>query len=139
MTVKKIIITNVLDTKSAFGVFCDDHIQNVFIPSKVFIASNLKVGSVVDALIVPNMKHQEKTPWLAAKIQNEVLVDNTRNKIKNQIIKHLRNVDATSYEISHELNVYEGDVQSILDEMFAEGKVLIDTVYSLRETAHEQA
>jgi len=140
VAVKKIMITNVLNTKSAFGVFQNDYSQNVFIPSKVFADNNLKVGAIVDALIVPNTKHQSKTPWLAAKIEerNFEPIDLNKERNKKLILEILNEFDSTIYEIENSLNIGEESIQLILDELLNEGKLCVHTVYSLSEEDYDE-
>ena len=65
----EIIITNRLQTGTAFAVLSSDMTQNVFIPSKLALDASLRPGQKVMAQIVPNMSQPDKTPWLAISLE----------------------------------------------------------------------
>lgn len=67
----EIIITNILPTGTAFGVLEDDMTQSVFIPSKVARGAGLQISGRINASIVPNITHSDKTPWLAIALHVE--------------------------------------------------------------------
>lgn len=63
-----IIITNVLPTRTSFGVTDNGAAESVFIPSRVSTVCDLAVGQRVEASLVPNSREPERTPWLAIHI-----------------------------------------------------------------------
>ena len=64
-----ILITNVLDSGTAFGVTMGDGPQAVFVPGKVATAVKAQTGDRFVAMLVPNTIQPEKTPWMAARIE----------------------------------------------------------------------
>jgi hypothetical protein len=131
MNTTKIIITNVLPTNSAFAVLKDDHSQNVFIPSKIYDANPFEIGETVNALLVPNIQHHSKTPWLAARIIAQP-VTVVQSNLRAMIVTHLQGYDATVQELASALGSNESDIEDVLTELARDGYLISETVYSLK-------
>jgi hypothetical protein len=131
MNTTKIIITNVLPTSSAFAVLKSDHSQNVFIPSKIYDATPFEIGETVDALLVPNVQHHSKTPWLAARIIAQP-VTVAKPDLRAMIVTHLQGYDATVQELASALGGSESDIEDVLTDLARDGYLISETVYSLR-------
>lgn len=69
-----IIVTNILQTKTAFGM-TKDRSESVFIPGKVAEAANIRIGQTVKAMLIPNPNMPEKTPWMAVFINGSTEAD----------------------------------------------------------------
>ena len=131
MNTTKIIITNVLPTNSAFAVMQDDHTQNVFIPSKIYDATPFEIGETVDALLVPNVQHHSKTPWLAARIVAQPVAV-VQSNLRERITAHLQEYDATVQELASSLGGSESDIEDALNDLARNGYLISETVYSLK-------
>jgi hypothetical protein len=134
MNTTKIIITNVLPSNSAFAVLESEHSQNVFIPSKIYDATPFEIGETVDALLVPNIQHHSKTPWLAARIiaQPAAVV---QSNLRERIIAHLQEYDATVQELASALGCDESAIEDVLTDLARDGYLISETVYSLKGAA----
>jgi hypothetical protein len=134
MNTTKIIITNVLPSNSAFAVLKSDHSQNVFIPSKIYDAQPFEIGETVDALLVPNVQHHSKTPWLAARIIAQPVAV-AKPDLRDMIVTHLQGYDATVQELASALGCSEGDIEDALNDLARDGYLISETVYSLKGAA----
>jgi hypothetical protein len=134
MNTTRIIITNVLPTSSAFAVLQDDHSQNVFIPSKIYDATPFEIGETVDALLVPNVQHHSKTPWLAARIIAQPVAV-VQSNLRERIIAHLQEYDATVQELASALGGNESAIEDALNDLARDGYLISETVYSLKGAA----
>jgi hypothetical protein len=140
MNTTKIIITNVLPTSSAFAVLQDDHTQNVFIPSKIYDAQPFEIGETVDALLVPNVQHHSKTPWLAARIIAQPVavvqpVQPVEVNLRAKIVAHLQEYDATFDEILNYVGGDRADINKALSQLSQDGVLMSEVVYSLKGAA----
>lgn len=127
------MITNKLHTGTAFAVLADDMTQNVFIPSKLALDSNLRPGQKIMAQIVPNMSQPDKTPWLAISLEGaeHVSPDDT---LAAFILGNLQaDGRATVEEIAEDMNMSDAVVASTLAQMVADGRVVRLTCYDLPE------
>lgn len=68
MSTQNIIIAHILPTGTAFAVTQSRPAESVFVPGKVASDAGIVVGEEVEAILVPNVREPECTPWLAAKI-----------------------------------------------------------------------
>jgi hypothetical protein len=59
-----IIVTNILPTGSAFAVR-EDTGEQAFIPAAVSKATDLKIGMIAQAMLVPNRHDSADVPWMA--------------------------------------------------------------------------
>lgn len=63
-----ITITNILASGTGFAVRNDD-MASVFISSKVAAQVTLNVGDNMRAILVPNHREPERTPWQAVRFE----------------------------------------------------------------------
>jgi hypothetical protein len=66
-----ITITNVLPSGSAFGSTMTEPREAVFIPSQVARSIQATPGMPALALLVPNIAHRDRTPWLANTLRRD--------------------------------------------------------------------
>lgn len=68
----RIVITNKLDTGTAFGVDLDGDVGGgVFIPSKLAASVNAAIGDHLYGVLVPNAVYSTRTPWLAITLSRD--------------------------------------------------------------------
>jgi hypothetical protein len=111
----EILITNRLQTGTAFAVLADDMTQNVFIPSKLALDASLRPGQKVMAQIVPNISQPDKTPWLAISLEDAGPLPEPT--LADRIREELSNGPATSYELAKFINADVSDVEAELRRM----------------------
>ena len=111
----EILITNRLQTGTAFAVLADDMTQNVFIPSRLALNASLRPGQKIMAQIVPNISQPEKTPWLAISLENAGPLPEPT--LADRIREELANGPATSYELAKFINADVSDVEAELRRM----------------------
>ena len=111
----EIIVTNRLQTGTAFAVLSSDMTQNVFIPSKLALDASLRPGQKVMAQIVPNMSQPEKTPWLAISLEDAGPLP--QPTLADRIREELANGPATSYELAKFIDADVSDVEAELRRM----------------------
>jgi hypothetical protein len=111
----EIIVTNRLQTGTAFAVLVDDMTQNIFIPSKLALDASLRPGQKVMAQIVPNMTQPEKTPWLAISLESGLHAPSM--DLRDRIREELGNGAATVYELANALGAEVRDVEAELRTM----------------------
>jgi len=122
----EIIITNILQTRTAFGVRADNS-EAVFVPGKVSVEANIKIGQSVKALLIPNPNMPEKTPWMAVFIGEPSDTDPLDAEIKAD----LERGPATAREVAASLNRPIDLIGRKLREMAQLGGLVQDTVYAL--------
>lgn len=128
-----IIITNVLPTGSSFAVMVDDMTQNVFIPSKNTAERPVRPGERLQAIIVPNMTHADKTRWLAVSILDAAPVSRD-DTLAAFILGNLQaDGRATVEEIAEDMNMSDAVVAATLAEMVASGQLVRLVCYDLPE------
>lgn len=117
-----IIITNILQTKTAFGVVVDG-MGSVFIPGKVADAANVRVGQTVRATLIPNQNMPEKTPWMA------VFIGETKDedRLADQIRSDLERGAATAAQVARSI----GQPIDLVARKMREMKLPNDTIYAL--------
>jgi len=64
-----IVVTHILDSKTAFGATKTSPSEGVFIPSKISEMFDLVAGQEVEATLVPNTMQPDRTPWLAIRVK----------------------------------------------------------------------
>ena len=70
MTTRTITVTNSLESKATFAVTTEAPIDQVYVPSSVGLAMNLKVGKQYTATLIPNTHEKnDTTPWMAIRIE----------------------------------------------------------------------
>lgn len=122
----EIIITNVLPTKTAFGMLVGKA-ESVFIPGKVAEASNVRIGQTVSAMLVPNTHMPDRTPWLAIFIGAPKDSDPLADKIKEDLERGA----ATAQTVARSLGYSVESVSNKLREMSKNGGLVHDTIYAL--------
>lgn len=134
-----IIITNVLPTGSSFAVMADDMTQNIFIPSKNTAERPVRPGERLQAIIVPNMTHGHKTPWMAVTILDNATIQppQPQGRLDALAAFILGNLQAdgraTVEEIAEDMNMSDAVVAATLAEMVADGRVVRLTCFDLPE------
>lgn len=121
-----IIITNILTTKTAFGVLAEGT-ESVFIPGKVADAANIRIGQTVRAVLVPNQTMPERTPWMAVYIGAAEAADTLADEIRAD----LERGPATAQQVAKSINQPVDLVARKMREMSSKGDLVQDTVYAL--------
>jgi hypothetical protein len=111
----EIIVTNRLQTGTAFAVLSSDMTQNIFIPSKLALDASLRPGQKVMAQIVPNMTQPDKTPWLAISLESGLVAPSM--DLRDRIREELANGPATAYELAKFIDADVSDVEAELRRM----------------------
>jgi hypothetical protein len=140
MQTVEIIITNVLPTGTAFAVCAHDMTQ-VFISSAVAERGHVEVGLTMNAHIVPNFSHPERTPWQAVKILELTAptplaaAQDTDMSPTEQLIAEiealLADADYPDTELAAEIGADLDLVQDTLGVMQSAGRVRAYYVYEL--------
>jgi hypothetical protein len=68
MNTQNVIVTHILPTGTAFGATTGKPAESVFIPGHIASPAGVVVGQEVEAMLVPNTREPERTPWLAVKL-----------------------------------------------------------------------
>lgn len=121
-----IIITNVLPTRTAFGVVADGS-EAVFIPSRVADAADVRIGQTVKALLVPNQTQPEKTPWMAVFIGEK----NDEDTLAEDIKTDLERGPATAFEVAFSIDRPVELVARKMREMNQAGLLKSEPLYDL--------
>ena len=119
----EIIISNIIHTGTGFAVVADNMSESVFIPSRVMHGSNARPGDRVSATLVPNPSRPEKAPWLAVSlaVAEEKPAPPT---LADQILDDLKQGRATVEEIAENLNMANHAVNTKLNEMVTDRRVV---------------
>jgi len=88
--VTPILITYILPTNTAFGVTAAHPHEAVFIPARVTEATGIVVDQEVDAILIPNAKDSERTPWMAVRIEVKRTAGLTAPSLEDRILEVLR-------------------------------------------------
>lgn len=132
METAEIFCSNILPTKTAFGIRSDNG-EQVFIPSTVTTASGLEVNDLVTAMIVPNKHHAERTPWFAVSVEKG---QKTEPDLDKRILSF---VGSTSYvatsEVVEEFNIDSITASTTLNRLFRQGKLAKADVYASADQA----
>jgi hypothetical protein len=128
MPMTEIEIVNVLNTKTAFAVTCNDNRENVFIPSRVSENANLRIGQRVDAMLIVNTAQPDKTPWLASFVTAREV---PRDDLLELIREDLERGPATPQQVATSINKPLDQVTRKLRTMSVNGDVVRDDVYAL--------
>jgi hypothetical protein len=130
----EIIVTNVLPTGSSFAVMADDMTQNIFIPSKNTAERPVRPGERLQAIVVPNMTHGHKTPWMAVKLIDDTPIQQpqpARDGLADWILDNLKQGRASVEEIAEDLNMSDAIVAAKLAELVADFRVVRLTCFDL--------
>lgn len=130
MQTTEIIISNVLQTGTAFAVKADDTTQAIFVPSKVAVAADVYVGQITKAVLIPNTAQPEKTPWLAVFILRE---DGpaAEDSLAEEIRQDLERGAATAQDVAKSIGKPVEVVTKKMREMSGAGGLVHDTIYAL--------
>ena len=118
----EIIVTNILQTKTAFGM-TKDRSESVFIPGKVAEAANIRIGQIVQAMLIPNPNMPEKTPWMAVFINGSTEADTLAEQIKAD----LEQGPATAAQVARSI----GQPVELVTRKMKEMTLVQDTIYAL--------
>ena len=121
-----ILITNILPTKTAFGIVANGS-ETVFIPSRVAVAANVRIGQTVTAMLVPNQTQPEKTPWLAIYVGDELQADTLAAEIKAD----LERGPATAKQVAKSIDAPLDMVERKMAEMNQAGLLKSEPLYDL--------
>ena len=133
MQITEIMITHILPTGTTFAVRSDDMTQSVFIPSKLSLQAGLQQSMTVGAIIVPNLTHADKTPWVAIKIdrQGKSFTNGTADTLADMILADLREGGmATSDTVSDGIDYPALSVMAKMQEMERRGVIYKRTYYA---------
>ena len=131
-----ILITNQLATGSSFAL--TDDMENVFVPSKVTAERPVRPGQKVQAIVVPNMTHGHKTPWVAVAIVDDAPIQPPmpqphKDALAEFILDDLQQGRATVEEIAENLNMANEKIAAKLAEMATDGLVVRLICFDLPE------
>lgn len=122
-----ITITNILASGTGFAVRNDD-MTSVFISSKVAAQVTLNVGDNMRAILAPNHREPERTPWLAIRIEPR---GPAQHPIAARILEDMQQGPATASEISESIGVPDGTVQLHLNALFEQGQLNREYLYDI--------
>ena len=134
MQLTEIMITHILPTGTTFAVIADDMTQSVFIPSKLSLQAGLQQSMTVGAIIVPNLTHADKTPWVAIKIdrQGKSVTNGTADNLADMILADLREGGmATSDTVADGIDYPMLSVMAKMQEMERRGVIYKRTYYAV--------
>ena len=134
MQLTEIMITHILPTGTTFAVIADDMTQSVFIPSKLSLQAGLQQSMTVGAIIVPNLTHADKTPWVAFKIdrQGKSFTNGTADTLADMILADLREGGmATSDTVADGIDYPALSVMAKMQEMERRGVIHKRTYYAV--------
>lgn len=130
----EIIISNIIHTGTGFAVVADNMSESVFIPSRVMHGSNARPGDRVSATLVPNPSRPDKTPWLAVSLDvAEQASVSPRDTLADLILADLEQGRATVEEIAENMNMANHAVNTKLNEMVTDRRVVRLVCYDLPE------
>ena len=124
MTPTEIILTNRIATGTAFAVLSDDMTQSVFVPAKIIAGLELSPGDRISAIIVPNSREPNKTPWMAVSVK---AVAPPQDDIEEMIRQDLSRGAGTAQQIARSICQPVDLVAARLRSM----DVVHDTIYAL--------
>lgn len=125
----EITITNILPTATAFAIRNDNPAAAVFVPGKVAEACQLRIGQVVDALLIANTTRPDKTPWMAA----HIVVRDKSDALAALIREDLERGAATAVEVAASIGKPLDEVARKLRAMAVQGTLVRQDIFALRE------
>lgn len=125
----EITITNVLPTATAFAVITNNPSVAIFIPGKVADACHLRVGQIVDALLIPNTTRPDKTPFMAA----HIVVRDEADTLAALIREDLGRGAATAAEVAASIDKPLDEVARKLRAMSVQGSLVRQDIFALHE------
>ena len=137
MQTAEIMVINKLDTGTAFGSTIIGN-ENVFIPAKIMTLLEAKVGDRLNAILIENKIHPEKTPWMAIRIDRIGDMDAHRtdfgDNLAEMILADLReNGSATVDDVANALGRPVVGVVAKMQEMARSGLIMRRTFYAVDE------
>ncbi|CAB4151915.1 HTH_ARSR domain containing protein [uncultured Caudovirales phage] len=137
MQVSEIIITNIIESGTAFGAVAEGINESVFIPSKNIQSMNLQVGERVSALLVANTSRPDKTPWLAIKVDRIEVKPEAKfkaaDKLAELILRDLDEGYATASDIAESIGRPVSAVTQKLADLVRSGLVVEQAAFGLAE------
>lgn len=135
MQTSEIMVINRLDTNTAFAATVDGN-QSVFIPAKVACSLDIKVGERLNAILIENKTHPEKTPWMAIRI---IRIDpsqrlQVQDDLTKMILADLSEGGRASVEdVAESINYPLMSVIAKMQEMARGGMIKRRTFYAIDE------
>jgi ABC-type lipoprotein release transport system permease subunit len=131
----EIMVINRLDTNTAFAATVDGN-QSVFIPAKVACSLDIQVGERLNAILIENKTHPEKTPWMAIRI---IRIDQSQrlqvqDDLTKMILADLSEGGRASVEdVAESINYPLNSVIAKMQEMARGGMIKRRTFYAIDE------
>lgn len=135
MQTSEIMVINRLDTNTAFAATVDGN-QSVFIPAKVACSLDIQVGERLNAILIENKTHPEKTPWMAIRI---IRIDQSQrlqvqDDLTKMILADLSEGGRASVEdVAESINYPLNSVIAKMQEMARGGMIKRRTFYAIDE------
>lgn len=135
MQTSEIMVINRLDTNTAFAATVDGN-QSVFIPAKVACSLDIQVGERLNAILIENKTHPEKTPWMAIRI---IRIDpsqrlQVQDDLTKMILADLSEGGRASVEdVAESINYPLMSVIAKMQEMARGGMIKRRTFYAIDE------
>ena len=135
MQTSEIMVINRLDTNTAFAATVDGN-QSVFIPAKVASSLDIQVGERLNAILIENKTHPEKTPWMAIRI---IRIDpsqrpQVQDDLTKMILADLNEGGRASVEdVAESINYPLNSVIAKMQEMARGGMIKRRTFYAIDE------
>ena len=135
MQTSEIMVINRLETNTAFAATVDGN-QSVFIPAKVACSLDIQVGERLNAILIENKTHPEKTPWMAIRI---IRIDpsqhtQVQDDLTKMILADLSEGGRASVEdVAESINYPLMSVIAKMQEMARGGMIKRRTFYAIDE------
>lgn len=135
MQTSEIMVINRLNTNTAFAATVDGN-QSVFIPAKVACSLDIQVGERLNAILIPNATHPEKTPWMAIRI---IRIDQSqRPQVQDDLTKMIlddlsEGGRASVEDVAESINYPLNSVIAKMQEMARGGMIKRRTFYAIDE------
>lgn len=135
MQTSEIMVINRLDTNTAFAATVDGN-QSVFIPAKVACSLDIQVGERLNAILIENKTHPEKTPWMAIRI---IRIDpSQRSQVQDDLTKMIladlnEGGRASVEDVAESINYPLNSVIAKMQEMARGGMIKRRTFYAIDE------
>lgn len=127
-----ITITNILASGTGFAVRNDD-LSSVFISSKVSAQVTLKVGDNMRAILAPNHREPDRTPWQALRFEQGAAP--AQPALYDRVRAALVYSEATLPELVEDTGADIAAVQGVLYDMQSRGEIKAQILYALVEGA----
>jgi len=121
MNKQNVIITHILPTGTAFGATVGKPAESVFVPGHVASPAGVVVGQEVSAMLLPNTREPDRTPWLAVALEALTpagQVDETSDTY-DRVLETLRDGgEWTDFEMSDHLGADPSVVSAALEAIY---------------------